>query len=155
MRNRGIMFIVFLAVAAILAQSCEKEGGNRTNISQANGHSHNAGRDCMQCHISGGEGAGWFNAAGTVYNTSDSATTYTNAVVKLYTAPDSLGNQVLVATINGDGSGNFYTTASIDYGAGLYPVVVGAHSIKYMPMSTNKGACNSCHGVNTARIIAN
>ncbi len=154
MRTPRIMFLLFSITVILIFQSCGKEGGNRTNISQAGGHSHNASRNCMNCHVSGGEGAGWFNAAGTVYSSTDSATTYTNAVVQLYSQPDSLGNQVLVATINGDGSGNFYTTASINYGtAGLYPVVVGAQSSRYMPTATTNGACNSCHGVTTARIV--
>ena len=108
----------------------------------------------MNCHVSGGEGAGWFTAAGTIY-TLDSSSTYTNPVVQLYTAPDSLGNQTLVTTINGDARGNAFTTASIDFGAGLYPVVVGTHGKKYMAASITQGACNNCHGVTTGRIVAN
>ena len=108
----------------------------------------------MNCHYSGGRGDGWFNAAGTVYNSSDSTSTYTNPVVQLYTAPDSLGNQTLVATINGDAKGNFYTTATINFGTGLYPVVTGTH-IRYMAATITEGACNGCHGVTTAKLNIN
>ena len=153
MKAGGMILIAGAFVLMLIIQSCER-GGNETKISQAGGHSHNAGRNCMNCHVSGGEGSGWFTAAGTVY-TADSSNTYTNPVVKLYTAPDSLGNQTLVATINGDASGNIYTTASIDYGAGLYPVVVGAHSTHYMAATITQGACNSCHGVSTAKLFTN
>ena len=154
MKVRGMILLAVAFVLMMIIQSCEKEGGNSTKISQAGGRSHNAGRNCMNCHASGGEGNGWFNAAGTVY-TPDSSSTYTNPVVQLYTQPDSLGNQTLVATINGDASGNFYTTASINFGSGLYPVVVGAHSTRYMAATITQGACNSCHGVTTARLFVN
>ncbi len=154
MRKPGIIFVVCALSLMMIIQSCER-GSNRTNISQAGGtNSHKMGQNCMNCHVSGGEGTGWFTAAGTVY-TLDSSSTYTNPVIQLYTAPDSLGNQTLVTTINGDARGNAFTTASIDYGSGLYPVVVGAHGKKYMAASITQGTCNGCHGVTTGRIVAN
>lgn len=147
---------MFVMAGVMMVVSCGKEGGNNTNISKTGGtHSHNMGRNCMNCHVSGGEGDGWFTAAGTVYDTSGT-TTYANAVVQLYTPPDSNGNQVLVATINGDAQGNFYTTQSINFGTdGLYPVVIGAHGTKRMAVSIPQGACNGCHGVSTAKLFTN
>ena len=155
MKKPGLIFVVFAIALVMIIQSCGREGGNSTNVSQTGGtSSHKTGQNCMNCHCSGGEGSGWFNAAGTVY-TADSSSTYANVVVKLYTAPDSLGNQVLVTTINGDAKGNFYTTASINFGSGLYPVVVGAHGTKYMTATITQGACNGCHGVTTGRLYTN
>ena len=152
MRKPGLIFIVFGFVMIMMFQSCGKEGGNRTNISQTGGtESHKMGQNCMNCHNPNGEGAGWFNAAGTVY-TADSSSTYANVVVHLYTAPDSVGNQVLVATINGDAKGNFYTTESINFGTGLYPQVSGAHGTRYMAATITQGACNNCHGVTTGKL---
>ena len=156
MSKQSLIYVAFAAVVIFIMQSCGKEdGGNRTNISQTGGtRSHHMGQNCMDCHNPNGEGAGWFNAAGTVY-TQDSSSTYTNPVVQLYTAPDSVGNQVLVATINGDAKGNFYTTASINFGTGLYPVVVGATRSRAMNATITQGACNGCHGVSTGRIYTN
>jgi len=153
MKKPGLVFVVFACAVILIFQSCRK--GDSTNISQAGGtRSHNMGKNCMNCHYSGGRGDGWFNAAGTVYNSSDSTSTYTNPVVQLYTAPDSLGNQTLVATINGDAKGNFYTTATINFGTGLYPVVTGTHT-RYMAATITEGACNGCHGVTTAKLNIN
>ena len=155
MSKPRLIFIAFAVAVIAMVQSCEKEGGNRTNISQTGGtSSHKMGQNCMNCHVNGGEGAGWFNAAGTVY-TADSSSTYPNVVVKLYSPPDTLGNQVLVATINGDAKGNFFTTASINFGTGLYPEVTGAHGTKSMAATITQGACNSCHGVSTGRLYTN
>ena len=137
----------------IVLQACEKEGGNKTNISQLNSKkSHNMGQNCMNCHKNGGEGEGWFLAAGTVYD-SLKTTTYPNTTVKLFTGPNGTGT--LKHTLQVDGLGNFYTTETIDFGSGLYPAVVGKNSTKYMSSSTTNGQCNSCHGSSTDKIFAN
>lgn len=149
MRSISVVALFSILMIAVIAQSCNK---NETKISQANGRSHNAGRNCMDCHHSGGEGEGWFTAAGTAYNATDSGI-YRNAVVQLYTQPTGRGT--LVATIYGDASGNFYTTSAIDFSAGLYPVIVGSTGTNYMHTLLTVGACNSCHGVSQTKIIAN
>jgi hypothetical protein len=149
---RRISGVAVLAIAmiAMIIQSCSK---NETKISTANGNeSHNAGRNCMDCHKSGGEGEGWFTAAGTAYNPIDSGI-YRNAVVQLYTLPN--GNGTLVSTLYGDAKGNFYTTAGIDFSNGLYPSIIGATGTTHMHALITQGACNSCHGVTQTRIIAN
>jgi cytochrome c553 len=149
MRRLSLITIFSVAVMMMIIQSCNK---NDTKISQANGRSHNAGRNCMGCHYSGGEGDGWFTAAGTAYSAADSSI-FKNPVVQLYTGRHGTGT--LVATIYGDGSGNFYTTSAIDYSAGLYASVVGATRTNYMVNPITMGACNSCHGVSQTKIIAN
>ena len=139
----------FLALVLIYTQSCEK-GNNDTRVSQNGGYSHNAGRNCMDCHNPNGEGSGWFNAAGTVYASTGSSI-HPNATVYLYTNPNGRGS--IVDSLYGDGSGSFYTTSSINFGSGLYPAVVGSNgAVKYMVNSISQGACNGCHGVSTAKI---
>ncbi len=143
----------FIIVLIVLLQACEKEGGNETNISAfSSKKSHNMGQNCMSCHKNGGEGEGWFLAAGTVYD-SLKTSTYPNATVKLFTGPNGTGT--LKHTLQVDGLGNFYTTESIDFGTGLYPAVEGKNYTKYMSSSTRNGQCNSCHGSSAEKIYTN
>jgi len=97
------------------------------------------GTDCMSCHDS-------YTVAGTVFDLG-LENYYADATVYLYDEPNGAGR--LVETIEVDGNGNFYTTQSVNFGAGLYPVVVSAdgNDTQYMPNSITGGACNSCHGV--------
>lgn len=118
------------------------------NISLVSSHGtstgHKAGENCMTCHTSGGTAPGYFNAAGTVYDSSKT-NTYPNARVKLYTQLLAAGN--LVAEIEADENGYFYTTSDIDFSAGLYPVVEGTSGeVMYMGVPTFSGQCYSCHG---------
>jgi mono/diheme cytochrome c family protein len=138
----------------VIFQSCEKEkekeGKNETNISsKGEFESHNMGQNCMNCHKAGGEGEGWFNAAGTVY-TKDGSRTNPNGTISLYTGPNATGD--LKATIEVDGLGNFYTTESIDFNGGVYPSLQGSSSTMHMSTSITSGQCNSCHGVSTDKL---
>jgi cytochrome c553 len=153
MKKTQIVLIAIVLFTLAMVQSCEK-GNNATRISQNGGHSHNAGRNCMGCHYSGGEGSGWFNVAGTVYDNTKT-TSYPNTTVYLSTLPNGRGT--IVDTLYGDGSGNFYTTASINFGTGLYPSVAGTNGggVSHMSTSITTGACNSCHGVSTDKLWAN
>lgn len=153
MKNK-IVLAGFLAISMIFASSCEKENENesKTKISAHNtSESHNEGKNCMTCHKSGGEGEGWFNVAGTVYQSSLTSV-YPNATVKLYSGPNGTGT--LKYTVEVDSKGNFYTTENIDFGSGLYPSVAGS-SPKYMNSKATTGQCNSCHGVSQDKIWAN
>lgn len=153
MKKKISIVLTFLVSILIISQSCNKSGSSETNISSTGSNkSHNMGQNCMNCHISGGKGEGWFNVAGTVYK-SDLSSTYANTTVKLYTGPNGTGT--LKYTIQGDAKGNFYTTESIDFGNGLYPVVQGLSTANYMSSSITSGQCNSCHGVSTDKIWAN
>jgi hypothetical protein len=146
--------VTVLISLAFMVQGCEKEGGDVSNISKNNANeSHNAGKNCMQCHVSGGEGKGWFQAAGTVYNSAYTAV-QPNGVVKLFTGPDGTGT--LKATIQVDAKGNFFTTEAIDFTGGLYPKITGTSGTSMaMGSSITMGQCNSCHGVSTNKIFVN
>jgi hypothetical protein len=105
--------------------------------------SHNVGRNCMNCHFRGGPGKVWFSVAGTVYK-DDKITPNPNGTIKLYTGPKGTGE--LKERIEVDAFGNFYTTKDIDFGSGLYPVVIGTTgNIKIMGFLVPDGQCNSCH----------
>ena len=103
----------------------------------------------MNCHKSGGDGEGIFQAAGTVYDSTLSVT-LPNTTVYLYT--EQGGNGTLKHTVEVDGLGNFYTTESIDFGNGLYPTIKGATKSKHMSSPITSGQCNSCHGVSTSKL---
>lgn len=143
-------WIIFLGISSfLLAVSCGKNNGSVKNIS-ANGQnkSHNMGKNCMQCHVKGGEGEGWFVVAGTVYDSLQN-NTYPNTTIKLYTGPN--GSGTLKYTIEGDQKGNFFSTETMDVN-GLYAAVTGNNGTHYMGSALSTGACNSCHGVSTQRI---
>lgn len=111
--------------------------------------SHNAGDNCQACHTDGSTVKGWFNAAGTVYDSTQNKT-YPNATINLYDGIQATGN--LVATVEADSLGNFYTTEDIEFGVGLYIEVIGDSSSAQMGARITSGACNKCHGVITNRI---
>lgn len=107
--------------------------------------SHFNGRDCMQCHFDGGDGPGVFTIAGSIYN-SDRETPNPNGTVRIYSAPQG-GGEVL-ATVEVDALGNFYTTDRITLGRGGYPSIENSDGrIKYMGSRTSHAQCNGCHGV--------
>ena len=138
-----------IAGALVLSQtSCQKEGSSVSNISTTNGsRSHNMGQNCMNCHKSGGQGDGWFTAAGTMYK-PDLVTLQPNTTVYLYSGANGSGN--LVATLNVDAKGNFFTTDAIDFSSGLYPAAKGpSGTMHYMSQVTRTGACNCCHNGST------
>lgn len=153
MKGRNFIFILGagLMLTAFVLPSCNKDNnGSVENISSSGGNkSHNMGQNCMNCHKKGGEGEGWFTVAGTTYDGSG-LNTKPNLTIKLYTAENSGGT--LAATVYGDARGNFYTTKKVDFGSGLYPVVEGGSSTLSMSQSITTGACNSCHGLSTAKI---
>lgn len=115
--------------------------------------SHNVGRDCISCHSAEGAGRGIFLVAGSVFR-SDEVTPYPGTTVKLFGGKN--GTRGLVATLEVDGEGNFYTTEEVVLGDSLYPSVFSDNGVVHMPRSFNlsMGSCNSCHGVNVSRIFA-
>lgn len=142
------------AISMMVVSACQKIKDNKNkkevNISAHGGdESHNMGQNCMSCHSKGGDGEGWFNAAGTVYDSTQSQTV-PNTTIRLYSGPK--GSGTLVHTVYGDQLGNFHTTEGIDFGSGLYPVVEGPNGTKYMSSTISSGECNSCHGVSTNKI---
>jgi hypothetical protein len=130
MRNLRLLTPALLLTLA----ACGGDGGTPTAPSNPAVSSHNAGRDCLQCH--------GFSLAGTVYRDDGSA--YSGAVVRLTTQPDGVGDVVL--TLTADGAGNFYTGQAVSWGGGLYTDVSGTSgTVRSMEASITGGACNSCH----------
>jgi hypothetical protein len=112
------------------------------------------GQNCMNCHVEGTGNPYIYTMAGTVYQQDDPTQVYPNATIYLYDRSGGRGN--LVATIEVDNNGNFFTTESINFVDGLYPAIVGNANNEplYMPAITNTGQCNSCHdGAGTSRIV--
>lgn len=146
-----ILATVAAALSVVMACSKDKDSGESAISQPQSTKSHNAGENCMTCHKAGGSGEGSFTVAGTVYNNKLSAI-FPNAIIKLYTKPNSGGT--LRAVISGDAKGNFYTTEKVDFSGGLYPVIFG-HDIdfpKYMLQPVTSGACASCHGSSTSEL---
>ena len=111
--------------------------------------SHNAGEDCQKCHQKGGNGKAWFQVSGTVYD-STKQNIFPHATVYLY---DGLNNTApLIASIEVDSLGNFYTTEDIPFEKGLHVEVAGFTLHAKMGSLIYKGSCNKCHGVTTNRI---
>lgn len=106
--------------------------------------SHAQGDNCMACHQPNGPGPGLFTAAGTLYDISGDP--LPDGAVELRTAPD--GNGDLVARIEVDGLGNFFTTDELPLpDTALFPTVYSPDGAarNYMPFPTASAACNVCH----------
>lgn len=152
-QKKIVLFSVILIATAITIQSCSHYdiGKRETKISKSgDDESHNNGQNCMNCHSTGGKGEGWFELAGSVYKLG-MASHNPNGKIFLYTDPDGQGT--LKYTIEVDGEGNFYTTETINFTGGLYPVHQNSNgNIKYMQSPIISGQCNSCHNVTTDKI---
>ncbi len=110
--------------------------------SQTGPSTHNAGRDCMQCHAGGGGDAPQFSFGGTLYDGNG------NPVV---------GAEVRLVDANGNGtsvhtgpSGTFYKGGS-SFAA---PAYVGARNATntadmLIALQGNGGGCSSCHCTGT------
>jgi len=152
-RNHNLIAgLIIFFTAILISGSCKKSPDNN-NVSSHKGEtkSHNVGTDCMTCHVSGGE-AGEYQwiVCGSVYLT-DKVTPNPNGVINLWTGPLGTGN--LVASIEVDGYGNFFTNSAIMPASGCYPQVKGASgNIQNMLTLNVSGDCNSCHNSNTNRI---
>jgi cytochrome c553 len=156
MKKKVLWVIMGVVAAAMVIQSCNVNGCNRSDMTSSvdSQDGEKMKGDCMQCHGPNGNGRGCFSVGGTIYDITQSQID-TNAVVMLYTQPNGGGQ--LVATFDVNKSGNFYTTSVINFGSGLYAAVVSKTSkrVEYMTTSTVSGACGSCHGVLNARIWVN
>jgi hypothetical protein len=148
---KKINYLNITMISFILFTACEKENENETKISKNNtAESHKLGQNCMNCHVSGGGGEGWFTVAGSLYNNSQNSP-YPNGSVKLTTEPNGSGS--VVKNIEIDSKGNFYTTETIDFQSGLYVGVFGTNGEqKFMSSKITTGNCNSCHSSTTDKI---
>jgi len=156
MKKKVVAVICIGLLTAMFVQSCEINGCSRSvMVSNTNGRdSQKMQGDCMNCHGPNGNGRGCFTIGGTVYDSLE-MNANPNSVIMLYT--QSNGGGQLVATLDVDKSGNFYTTSVINFGSGLYPAVVSksTNEIQYMPTPIVTGACGSCHGILNAKIWVN
>ena len=148
-KNKYIVF--WLTFATLAIYSCTHVSG--TFISAHGSKAGSSMKDnCMDCHKTGATEGG-FVIAGTVFKT-DSVSKNPNATVYLYAGPK--GTDSLIATVEVDGVGNFYTTHPYDLNKGVYPAVISSSGNKiFMESATTNGACNSCHGVTQAHIVVN
>jgi mono/diheme cytochrome c family protein len=107
--------------------------------------------NCMECHQPRGPGRGQFTVAGTVIDADGRAAV--DPIIELRRpAFDEDGNELqgeLVATIQGDRLGNFYTTEALPLPEeSLVPWVFSNDRTQqnHMPFGgTISGACNLCH----------
>ncbi|MBP1673184.1 MAG: hypothetical protein H6Q25_999 [Bacteroidetes bacterium] len=148
MKSKKI-YLIISGILILCINSCTSENDLKNISDYLSTRSHNMGMNCMNCHNENGAGNGWFEIAGTIYD-SLLVNTYSGATVKLYTGPNGTGT--LVYTIEVDTKGNFHTTEMIDFNGGLHPVVEGNTGNKSMASTLCIGACNSCHGSTTGRI---
>jgi hypothetical protein len=151
-----IKTLVLFSMLAIVINACKhgvEPGCYTKNISNVgDDRSHNMGRNCMDCHNKNGEGEGCFVVAGTLFNSSLAAP-LPEGQVKLFSGPGGTGS--LVAVLDVDRKGNFFTTNRIPFRYGLYPAVTSkAGSTLFMSTPIFKGDCNSCHGVSNDPIFS-
>ena len=157
MRLKNVFILLILLLQLLLTLGCDStndddDDDNGTKISLHNTNdSHRPGQACLNCHNVGSTNEYQFRLAGTVYNLTETDV-YPNATIHLYTSANANGD--LVASVEVDALGNFYTTQSIDWGnGGLYPVVESNQATRYMSTPTTEGNCNGCHtGINVSRI---
>ena len=147
--------IVLLPLLLSLGCSSSENDDDSDNNSKTSLHdtrdSHRPGQACLSCHNVGGSNDYQFRLAGTVYNLIETAV-YPNATIYLYTGANATGN--LVATVDVDALGNFYTTQSINWGSnGLYPMVTSSQGARAMSMPTSDENCNDCHNRNNVSRI--
>jgi hypothetical protein len=147
---KGTPIAVFLFAIAVVVPACKHGKCGDGGSSSAGRDSHNAGRNCMDCHHADGEGEVCWNIGGTVYDHAGDQTSAA-ARFRLFTAPQ--GNGSLKLQLEGDGTGNIYTSQTVDFGNGLYPAIINASGdTAFMNEAIHDGACNRCHGQNTDRI---
>jgi hypothetical protein len=105
--------------------------------------------NCMQCHQPRGPGMGQFTLAGTAVD--DEGRLVPDPIVELRRPAFDEDGPVpgeLVATIEGDRLGNFYTTEPLPWpDESLVPWVFSSDRTlaNNMPFGTISGACNLCH----------
>jgi hypothetical protein len=149
---RNYAFFILLLSCFVLF-SCDKDDDNNETLisSFSDSESHNNGQNCMGCHVSGGDGEGWFVVAGSVYD-STQINPYRNAQIILTTGPNGTGNTI--KNVEVDMLGNFYTTESVNFETELYVSVVDTNGVKtFMNTNVTTGQCNTCHGSSVGRIF--
>jgi hypothetical protein len=141
MNKRWMTTLLSLLMASLVGCGAKQSptgpsgSSSSSSSSTATSASHNAGRNCLDCHS--------FTVAGTVYK-SDGAAVAPGATIRLTSKADA--TVAVDMTLTADGSGNFYTSSRITFGSGLTVASVGGTgSARTMSTSVTSGACNSCH----------
>ena len=125
--------LLVLALATACGSSTPSSPSSPSGPSTPTRGSHNAGRDCLECHN--------FTVAGTVYQASGAPAT--GVTVRVTSGPGGAGS--LLLTLTSDGSGNFYTTDRVNFGSGVYTDAKGTGELRSMQAAITSGRCNSCH----------
>lgn len=117
--------------------SCEKSKNDRNISTHSEDKSHETGNNCMNCHYQEGPGEGWYSLAGSVSGS------YIDHSIRVFDAQ----TQNLLATVEVDRLGNFYTTESIDFSNGTTIDIVNSQGqvVKVMSTVVQTGQCNLCH----------
>ena len=154
MKITGIASVLLTLIIFSVA-SCKKHTGTNITASSAHGStaSHNMGGVCLSCHVQGGSGTGWWTIAGTVY-TQDLSATSPNGTIYFWSRPNGTGK--VVASLEVDASGNFYTSSTILAFDSIFPQIKGTSgNVQNMPQLCISGNCNSCHGIGNDKIWIN
>jgi cytochrome c553 len=139
MKHIGKAWLAMALIALVsVVSACEPEGNDKED-----GANHNVGNDCLVCHKAGGGGKGIFSAGGSVFKTGTN-TGAAGVTVSLFATFAGTGTPV--ATMTTGPGGNFYTSAAIDFGTGLYAKITSATGTLVMNTPVTTGACSSCHG---------
>lgn len=145
MRKTYFVAIILVVAGIIFTWACGKKYSSSRH---GENKSHYQGGRCVTCHTPGSNAKNLITVGGTVYD-EVRAQPQKKALVKLYTEPKAQGK--LIATLQTDEQGNFYSTQRIDFSKGLFPTLLGTpgvkDDIKHMSRRVFTGDCNGCHGL--------
>lgn len=143
-RATGWRLSVMALPAALGLSACGDDGGGSFSSNDSS-RSHRHGEDCARCHRPGGDGDGVFTISGSTFR-SDGETAATGGVIEILSPTD----HGVLARIEVDRRGNFYTDADIDLASGVLAVFLTAGNAEVTkPTAVTSGACSSCHGRST------
>lgn len=151
---RNLFFLIGLMLLSfIILYGCKKTSNDTSTQSKHHEtKSHNNGTSCLSCHSSGGTASKFqWIMAGSVYQNGEVSAS-PNGMIYLWSGVSGTGD--LKATLQVDGLGNFFTTASVMPSSPIYPQVINAtgSAFKNMPLPITSGNCHGCHGVSTGKI---
>ena len=155
--NKPVCLLFYFLLFGFFA--CEKNNVDNTSPTDVilishygDSISHRNGENCRSCHRESGGAPGIFNVSGSVFD-SASSLAFPNASLRLYT--EAGGKGIVQYELEGDALGNFFSTEQVNFGNGLFPVVLSDSSTRSMGSFIQHGHCNACHGITTNRIKIN
>ena len=154
--NKSLLVISLIIIGISSCSHYDDIQKNAKESIAGEDESHNSGQNCMNCHNASSSSeavqeGGWWNIAGTAFKSSGSFAK--EGSVELWTGPNRTGSLLYKLAI--DDLGNFYTGKIVDFKGGAFPVLIDKNGNlnKAMQSSILNGACNSCHGVSTPKIL--